>query len=1211
MKLIYKRLAWGVLATFSVFVALFLAAFIYFGVTTQGLQQLISLGQRWLPGELQIEYVEGTLLDKVSLRSVSYQDESMDVSFRQLQWVWSPKALLSGLIDVQSISLEHPVITLHASTAEAASVEPPTKSLLPLSMPDIVLPLQLRIENLQLKQLVLNQAKKTNQAESEPILIHYLKLTMHSAEKAVIVDELRFMAQQGLLQLDAQVAGKVQPQGAYPFLLSTQWKVQQPEKKALEGRGTLSGGLTKLAMQQQLSGMFDGAVTLLLRLSADTLFVDELQIMQAGDEAGTGAGVFLSGEVSDLQKTATIAIDGRWENVNYPLQGDAVYSSKRGKVKLSGNIGNYHLRLDSELVGLSVPEGRWVLEADGNTQGFSAFTLQGDTLEGQLLGNGNVVWLPSLSWQLDIKGEQVNPGSQWEEWPAKLDFLLSSSGSLQASGGVQLKADLTSLQGTLRNQPIEGNAGVSLAGSELTIKQLQLNVANAQLQATGVAGQQMNLKWLLNAPSLASVLPNAEGYLTGNGTLHGPLDQLQLIANLKGSGLKFESYQLDKLDAGLDIDLSAQRRSNVLVKAANLSLAGQRWQSLLIEGEGTPLQHQLTMALEQGPADVTLQAKGQWENLQWSGSLTQTDLQNELMGTWQLLHTVSVTGSADEATLDDFCLQRIPNDAAGSDQICVTTEWSKKNGSQGRFNVSQLALSLFEPLLPTGTYAAGEVHGQGTFQQRNGEKPDFSASINVVASQLHLEDTNLSVKAGDLRLLLSGKQSRIKADLLLPLIQPVGQVEASIVVDDAYGEGKLTGSLQAALSDLVFVSLFSPELQAVKGQVESKLALRGSLKKPQVKGYLKLQEGRAELPALGITLDAINLEVHDQPATDQLRLSGSLDSGKGALALSGVLDPLNYSGQIKLEGKDFQLTATNAIQAWVSPDLSLSITPELVSVRGEIKIPKAQLSPPKVTSTTPLSSDVVIVGSNSVRAAPVPVKQALDAQVRITLGDKVEVDAVGFQGRLEGSVLVEDDGRRATRATGSMAVAAGKYRLYGQDLNIERGSLVFSGGPVDNPGLDLRVSRIVEEVTAGAKVSGTLKEPRLTLFSEPSMPESSLLSYLLFGRAPGAASSSASEQELLFRAASALTLKGGNVIAEKLSDLFDVNELGLEGDSLNDTSFYIGKYLSPKLYVKYGVGILEPTSTFFMRYLLSKRWSIESQTGTNSSGGDIIYTFEH
>uniref|UniRef100_UPI003568AF4B translocation/assembly module TamB domain-containing protein n=1 Tax=Neptunomonas sp. TaxID=1971898 RepID=UPI003568AF4B len=326
------------------------------------------------------------------------------------------------------------------------------------------------------------------------------------------------------------------------------------------------------------------------------------------------------------------------------------------------------------------------------------------------------------------------------------------------------------------------------------------------------------------------------------------------------------------------------------------------------------------------------------------------------------------------------------------------------------------------------------------------------------------------------------------------------------------------------------------------------------------------------------------------------------------LQLSGLLDPLNSAGQVSIQGERFQAVATEELKAWISPQLDIDVTPGLIKLRGEVKVPEAQIFPPTITSSSPPSPDVVILGDSE---SGLGKQQLLDAKVRLTLGDKVEVDALGFKGRLQGSVLVEDDGRRATRATGSLQVAAGEYRLYGQDLNIERGSLVFSGGPVDNPGLDLRVSREVDEVTAGAKVSGTLSDPRLTLFSEPVMPESSLLSYLIFGRAPGSANTSSSEQELLFRAASAITMKGGNVIAEKLTDLLDVNELGLEGDSLQDTSFYIGKYLSPKLYVKYGVGLLEPSSTFLMRYLLSKRWSVESQTGTNSSGGDIIYTLEN
>ena len=60
----------------------------------------------------------------------------------------------------------------------------------------------------------------------------------------------------------------------------------------------------------------------------------------------------------------------------------------------------------------------------------------------------------------------------------------------------------------------------------------------------------------------------------------------------------------------------------------------------------------------------------------------------------------------------------------------------------------------------------------------------------------------------------------------------------------------------------------------------------------------------------------------------------------------------------------------------------------------------------------------------------------------------------------------------------------------------------------------------------------------------------------------------------------------------------------------SDTSLYIGKYLSPRLYVKYGIGLLEPTSTFILRYTLSERLLFESTSNTEGQGGDLIYTIE-
>ena len=118
---------------------------------------------------------------------------------------------------------------------------------------------------------------------------------------------------------------------------------------------------------------------------------------------------------------------------------------------------------------------------------------------------------------------------------------------------------------------------------------------------------------------------------------------------------------------------------------------------------------------------------------------------------------------------------------------------------------------------------------------------------------------------------------------------------------------------------------------------------------------------------------------------------------------------------------------------------------------------------------------------------------------------------------------------------------------------------------MDNPSLDMEVARTVQEydVIAGARIQGTAKAPRLELYSEPSMPDASILSYILLGQPPGA----------------------------------------------TGASYTIGKYLTPDLYVSYGIGLFDAINTFNMRYKLTEKLSVEAASGSGSSA-DLIYTIE-
>ena len=87
--------------------------------------------------------------------------------------------------------------------------------------------------------------------------------------------------------------------------------------------------------------------------------------------------------------------------------------------------------------------------------------------------------------------------------------------------------------------------------------------------------------------------------------------------------------------------------------------------------------------------------------------------------------------------------------------------------------------------------------------------------------------------------------------------------------------------------------------------------------------------------------------------------------------------------------------------------------------------------------------------------------------------------------------------------TGEITILEGRYRAYGQRLDTQNGRLLFTGSPLDNPGLDLRAVREVDNITVGLEVRGRLQQPQIELFSIPTLGQTDMLSYLLLGSAHG------------------------------------------------------------------------------------------------------------
>jgi translocation and assembly module TamB len=178
------------------------------------------------------------------------------------------------------------------------------------------------------------------------------------------------------------------------------------------------------------------------------------------------------------------------------------------------------------------------------------------------------------------------------------------------------------------------------------------------------------------------------------------------------------------------------------------------------------------------------------------------------------------------------------------------------------------------------------------------------------------------------------------------------------------------------------------------------------------------------------------------------------------------------------------------------------------------------------------------------------------------------------------------------------------------NLDIEYGRLIFGGGPIGNPGLDVRALRKASDgVTAGFEVRGTMQAPRFSVFSDPPMAERDAIAYAVLGRPLDR--SNQSESGIVSDAANTLGLRGGNYVAGTLARQLGLDQASIESrsGSFNEASLSLGTFLSPRVYVNYGMGILDQASTLRIQYFLNKKWTLQAETGTENNA-QILYTVE-
>lgn len=1144
------------------------AGLFWFGAATErGLRWLLPKIVVHLPGTFSYESVRGRLVGPLTFEGIRYSNGPTTVTLKRLSLDWIPYFLLSGELYINELRAQGLVIERRQPSQPFGR---------PFSLPQVNLPpFVVSIKAATVEDIVSLRGKGL-----QPLVIDRIAFSMSTGLNTVFIRNLAVEAP----AFRVTAKGRVRPRGDYPLSVEVGWTLRPEAGPEIEGSGPVGGSLERLSFEQRLSRPAIAHV-------AGTV-----------DDPFSGLRWNVKAEVLDFDPQR---INGEWPSL-----------SVRGSVASAGAPDNYTYETALDLSGKNIPKGRWTARGSGSRDAVEIASLTGSLLGGEVSAQGRARWKPSLSWQLTASGRGLNPGELLPEWQGKISLEAAAEGGGQDNGAESV-LEMRQVRGVLRGFPFSASMRVMKSGDTYRLAWLRVSSGEASASAWGTVSATWNLDGKFAASDLNALFPALGGALRGNGSLEGPRRTPLISFDLSGHNVKYENYRAGVLRAEGSVDLSDKVDSRIKLRAGEVRVGEQSLKAVALNGSGRLSAHTITATLDTGGLSIPLALRGGYSRGVWKGSVEQAQAVSKDYGVWTLERPGPLTVNAATGAVRGgwWCLEGANNAAS---RLCFRAERDEALGIQGEGAVRNLPLAFLKPLLPPALSVAGVFSGSA----------EASYKGNILTARLELatpegtlsypltpkESATLAYASLSLSAALTEKA--LTARLSLPLSEG-GSIKAAVTLPSfslfgiSWAGQELQGTVAAEVPRIGIVSALVPSLRNVQGTLTANLSLSGTVAAPRIAGRAAIENGSATLPDLGIRLAGVSLSLTGAEG-GRARITGSAESGPGSLTLSGTAALSAGQGwplSLRITGQNFEALRRPDARVLVSPDLTLGVKGRTVDVSGEVLIPRATLQPRAGSGGVPVSEDVVIITRGEQKDGQQKEERwRITSRVRIVLGEEVRFSGFGLTASATGSVLVVDGPGQPTTARGELRIVNGRYEAYRQTLRIDGGRLVYAGGPIGNPALDMRAVRKVEEVTAGVLVQGTLRNPRLTLFSDPDMEQTQILSYLVLGRPLQGAS--AEQGRILYQAAQSLTLGGGEFLAQRIGQLFGLKDVRVEtGSTLEEASLVLGAYLSPRLYVSYGIGLFEPAGRLQVRYDLSRRLQLRVESGIES-GADLLYKFE-
>ncbi|CAN4269297.1 Translocation and assembly module TamB [Methylophilaceae bacterium] len=831
-----------------------------------------------------------------------------------------------------------------------------------------------------------------------------------------------------------------------------------------------------------------------------------------------------------------------------------------------------------------------------------------------------------------------------------LNIDVDVQGNLGKQTGLQVKilAKDSYLQADNAKQRLTLLGNFVVDGSQINAIDLNANIASNIFKIKGNLGAADSvLEWQADLPELSAFCLELSGQATASGKVIGAFGQLTLRLKLAAQKLQLPNkFQLEKLDGQATISADTNGLVDATFNADGLKVAQNPVMNAALSLQGTHAVHRLKLSVASQQKIVPFQfdtlLEGGLKGETWQGFIQSLQLKGETPVTLQASARLSAT--LQDVELGNAVLQ------LKKGRLEINSLHGGRKGFVSQGKLSELALDDIPPSVFTlppnlkgkpvfsGYWiinAMESVNAQAQFKLDSG---DLSLSDSTgIAKPLGLQNLSADLKVinnqADLMWLLDGKQFGHFDGHVTTMLT---KVESGFAL---MANAPLKINSIAQINTLAWLPLSETMADVqLDGALTMTLSADGTMQKPNLRGNAAGKNLQLLLPSQGVSLTEGTLQASFE--NDVLQIKEAIwKGGSGYVRTNGTLQFMKNQPKVALNWQAEQFTLLSGADRLLLLNGSgqTTLADDLLTISGDFKVLKGLVGLPD-DDVPKLADDVVVLGrSEFVNEDELKI---LLNNLRIDLGDDFKLHGRGLDAQLYGTVTLAGLTQYLPHTEGTIRIRKGTYTAYGQILNITRGVIAFTG-PIDNPSLNIRAMRNapsnnyrviksnaettsnndavtgsnfsqttssnLQNVNAGVEITGNGLNPAVKLVSEPNVPDTEKLSWLLLGR--GTSQAGKNDFAMLSLAAGAVFSDDISLsLQTKLARAAGLDELSFGGADADTASLTFGKRLSSKLYLSYQKSVSGLLDVARLTFNITPRWALQAETGTESAV-DALYTF--